>query len=145
MELHPIFSHPSVVIVQEKGSARLLMAKYDGGYPLRCYRGSFSILGGNPTPDDVGPRQVLKRRLGIEFKIADDARILKFNPDIVWADIKDINLIRDSISRRAVPIGDYLMRGNASLLEDGPYYGIASAFLAEIPGDVFKVAEMREC
>ena len=118
------------------------MAVYDGTYPQVSYRFSANNIGGNPSPQDKSPRNVLLREMGEEYD-HNHGEKTKFGETVLWAPREDIKFIQDELTTNATAYMDFLMK--AKQFSNDPttktYTGIYSAFESEISEIAMEVAE----
>ena len=141
-------AHPSVVIAPCEALGKLLMAVYDGTYPQVSYRFSANNIGGNPSPKDGSPRNVLLREIEEEYD-SNHKEKTQFGETVLWAPSDDIELIRNQLLQNAIPYGDFYVK--ATQFPTDPttknYSAIFSAFYAKVGKEVIEAAEsnLRRC
>ncbi|MEK6882755.1 MAG: NUDIX domain-containing protein [Nanoarchaeota archaeon] len=132
--------HPSVIIVQSDKTGKLLLSGYDQGYPQELFRGSTNLIGGNPSPEEESPLQVLQREIFEEIQLSDETLPPYLKGRVTWANKEDINTLSESILIGIQSFADFYI--SAEHIRKGtaiPYSAIYSAFYSEIPEDVMEM------
>jgi len=135
-------AHPSVTIAHCPENGKLLMAVYDAGYKQVSYRFSANNIGGNPSPEDGSPINVLFKEINEEYN-PNHGEKTQFGETVLWAPREDISLIRDRLIDRVVPYQDFLVNAVQFPNDNttATYTAIFSAFYSEISEEAIETAE----
>jgi len=142
MPKEKIDAHASVLITYSLEAEKLFLSQYNAGYPKAIFRGSANLIGGNVSPNDYSPEDVLIRELSEEFN-PNHGIEKKFVGEVDWASDSDIRLIRTSLFGFQ-PLQDFKIiqpRIGKDGEQDNYDHVFNSVFYAEIPGKTIETIE----
>ena len=129
MEKAILSLHPSVLVIESERTREVLMGVYDESYHLVCYRGSANLIGGNPSPKDCCPKDVLLREIKEEFDYSGEGS----------ASRKDLARIREVALSKISPFKDFYFQFGKIKGGKKPFNAISSSYHTRMDQETFEI------